>query len=232
MNLIEADELYRKFQEQLVSEKLIESIEDIDFEPKLEPELFETWLNEPLELKLDDRGQLVTLSEGGEETRVFDPRGEESIPEITKYIPVCPFDTQCGGVISQQQEARAIWKVSLINKVSKDVYSDEIEKIKSDYDFSTFKNSKGEMPFFELLGRIQQSKNLVISMFLSAINVKLAEDVEKKEAPYIGFASETEATELDELRREVSVLNYDQMVDVKKRKDAYQTSYGYEWLQK
>ena len=63
---------------------------------------------------------------------MFDPRGE-NLPEVTNYIPACPFDTQCGGIISQQQETRTAWKVFLTNKISGDVYADEIEKIKLNF---------------------------------------------------------------------------------------------------
>lgn len=104
------DKLYDKFEEKLVADKLIEKIEAVDATPKFDSELFDKWLNEPLELKLDEKGQLVTISEKEEEVKVFDPRGE-NLPEVTNYIPICPFDTQCGVIISQQQETRAAWKV-------------------------------------------------------------------------------------------------------------------------
>jgi hypothetical protein len=211
------EKLYDEFEKKLVTDKLIEKIEDVDVTPRFNSEAFDKWLVEPLELKLDVRGQLVTVTESGEEAIVFDPRGE-NLPEVTNYIPICPFDTQCGGIISQQQETRAAWKVFLVNKISNNVYVDEIEDIKLDYNFATFKNSKGEMPFFGLLAKIQQSKNFVISMLLSAINIKLSESIEKKGTPYIGIVSETEATALDQLKREVAVLNYEQSIAIRESK--------------
>ena len=39
-------------------------------------------------------------------------------------------------------------------------------------------------------------------MFLSSINIKLSDQVEKKGTPYLGIVTEDESTELDYLRRE------------------------------
>ena len=53
-------------------------------------------------------------------------------------------------------------------------------------------------------------------MFLSSINIKLSDQVEKKGTPYLGIVTEDESTELDSLRREVSVIDYDRAMAVKK----------------
>jgi hypothetical protein len=210
-------QLFSKLEEELVTKKIIKKIEAVDVTTKFDSTAFNKWLTHPQKLKLDDKGQLITVTEKGKETIIFDPKGEK-LPEVTNYIPDCPFDTQCGGIISQQQETRAAWKVFLVNKICDGVYDDEIESIKKNYNFDTFKNSKGDMPFFELLAKIQQSKNTVISILLSAINIKLSENVEKKGAPYIGIVTKMEATAVDQLRREVAVLNYDQSIAIKDEK--------------
>jgi len=60
----------------------------------------------PCKLSLNDLGELCAVRDDGEIV-ILDPKGN-NLPELTSLIPQCPFDVQCGGVRSRQQEAYAI----------------------------------------------------------------------------------------------------------------------------
>jgi hypothetical protein len=214
MDAVLEDELYKKFEDKLIEESIVNQIQKIEETKRLDGDIIESLLTRPVPLELDERGQLVARFEDDKKEIIFDPRGE-NLPELTEFIPTCPFDTQCGGNRSKQQEAGAAWKVLLINKVAGGVYSKRIKVIMFNYDFDNLKDPKGGMPFFELLMEIQRSKNFVISMFLAAVNVKLSEAVEKKGTPYLGFVTATEAIKLETIKRKRSTLEYSKARDVK-----------------
>lgn len=62
-------------------------------------------INAPSELTLNDRGELVCSTKEG--IIVLDP-AVNKIDDVIERIPECPFDIECGGRRSMQQEVVAI----------------------------------------------------------------------------------------------------------------------------
>jgi hypothetical protein len=172
----------------------------------------------PCKLSLNDLGELCATRDDGE-VIILDPKSN-NLPELTSLIPQCPIDVQCGGIKSKQQEAYAIWKCVLVNVISQRVYEDEILAIlDKGYDADRLKDAEGEMPFVRLLNKIQQNKNFVIAMLLQAINIKLANQVEKNGKPYLGVISVEATINLDSISRRMSALDFDKSCAIGNSKD-------------
>jgi len=89
----------------------------------------------------------LSVTTDADEVVIFDPNGG-NLPELSGQISDCPFDIQCGGVKSMQQEAVALWKVILVNKVAGGVYDSKINSvINGGYDFARLKDTDGSMAF-------------------------------------------------------------------------------------
>ena len=162
---------------------IINSINDIDNMPMSEDVMREI-INAPSELTLNDRGELVCSTKEG--IIVLDP-AVNKIDDVIERIPECPFDIECGGRRSMQQEAVAIYKVILVNSLTKGMFGDDIKNIVEEYNFELLKDSKGGMPFFSLLQSIIEDKNSAIEFILTAANIKLTESKEKKDVSYTGI---------------------------------------------
>lgn len=188
---------------------------EAEFDDKMDPKLLENLMARPSEIKTDNLGkEFYVVNQSYGEKIILDPLLIEKTREfqeenIVKVLPDCNFDISCGGIQRKQREAMAAYKSIVVSVFLNEKYHNLIKETIQNYDFKNYKtNDPNVLDFTNILKRIQEDAGVMTKLIISCTSIKLMYFKEKNEAIYLEIISEKDATTLDSIIREVSVLEY------------------------
>jgi hypothetical protein len=188
-------------------------IDELDCDPSIAMNLF----SQPTEFMYDEMDQ-VFVEVLNPNTNIIEklylfsdnklPGFELMCEEIVNCLPEVTFDLECGGYASRQSEAASLYKIAVVNKLQEDQYSDEIDKILLEYDFSRMSSKYGVFEFTQLLQKVQEESDSISRIVLMCCTAKLVSERVKKDTSYKGILKEADAEKLKLLAEKDASINY------------------------
>lgn len=188
-------------------------IDELDCDSSIAMKLF----TQPTEFKYDEMDQ-VFVEVLNPETNITEklylysdnklPKFENMCEEVVNCLPDITFDLECGGYASRQSEASSLYKIAVVNKLQEDQYSDEIDKILLEYDFSRMCSKSGSFLFTQLLQKVQEESDSISRIVLMCCTAKLVSERIKKDTSYKGILKEADAEKLKFLAEKDAIINY------------------------
>lgn len=199
-----------------VRKKLKNFPEDITLnkDAVLSDESIEKLMKKPRLLKVNDDYELYYMNDDKEEVFI-DPRIEdgkimsEYVGDVISLLPDIPFDLQCGGVKRKQQEVCAAYTVCIVNVFLEELYNDDINAVRTNYDWENLKSKNVDgTTFLDVLKLIQEDATPIVKFIITCCYTVLSESKEKNEALYIGIVSQKDQEVLDYVIDSVKSIEY------------------------